>query len=62
MQDIPNPGSRIPIIRAHDAESLCRGQGLAVAAYRSPATAELHLHHLLLLLPSFFFLFFNPDP
>jgi hypothetical protein len=60
MRDLPNPGSRIPIIRAHDAESLC--QRLVVAADRSPATAELHLHHLLLLLPGFFFLFFNPDP
>src|SRR5215475_5323394 len=29
---------------------------------RSPAAAEILIHHLLLLLPSLFFLFFNPYP
>src|SRR5262249_21224174 len=35
---------------------------LVVPANRSPAAAEILIHHLLLLLPSLFFLFFDPDP
>src|SRR5262245_58678289 len=33
-----------------------------VTRFRSPAAAEILIHHLLLLLPSLFFLFFNPYP
>ena len=61
MRDIPNPRITHPIIRAHDAGSVPRPR-LAVAADRSPAAAEILFQHLLLLLPSFVFLFFNPYP
>src|SRR5262245_44051648 len=71
----PNPKLSIRIearvegrVSKRGSRAACRGDIARPAtldtrhSIRSSAATEILVHHLLLLLPSLFFLFFNPDP